>query len=167
MIKIPVGATIAHAYRFAFTEFFTIVKLIWLPFALMALLGIFLGPQTAAISQGIATHDFSAVTMSWLLIVPLMALSWILSFMQITAVFQYALGQPEAQQRWFYFSLARPLWRVIGAFLSVILAILGLALVFVIAAIVILLLFRLGLGAAHISDAAIKAYLLSTLSWLS
>jgi len=33
MAKIPVGATIAHAYRFAFGDFVTIFRSIWLPLA--------------------------------------------------------------------------------------------------------------------------------------
>ena len=31
MKKIPVGATIAHAYRFAFANALTVLKAIWLP----------------------------------------------------------------------------------------------------------------------------------------
>ena len=156
MKKIPVGATIAHAYRFAFSEFFNLLKLIWLPLAGFMVLNILVVPQISAVSRGIATHDYSAVTMSWPLLVLLYAITLILSFMQMTAIFQYALEQPEARHRWYYFSLAKPLWRLIGALLLLILALLGILIVYAIAIFVVLVVFRFGLGAAHISDTAMK-----------
>jgi hypothetical protein len=156
MKNIPVGATIAHGYRFAFTEFFNLLKLVWLPLAGFMILNILVVPQISAISRGIATHDYSAVTMSWPLLVLLYAITLILSFMQITAIFQYALEQPEARHRRYYFSLAEPLWRLIGALLLLILALLGILIAYAIAIFVVLIVFRLGLGAAHVSDNAMK-----------
>jgi hypothetical protein len=48
------------------------------------------------------------------------------------------------------------MWRLLGALLLMTLALLGLIIVLIIATAIILFCFRLGLGAAHISDAAIK-----------
>jgi hypothetical protein len=157
MNKIPVGATIAHAYRFAFAEFFNLLKLLWLPLIVMLGLNLFVGPQISALSRGLTSHDYSGMTMPWPLVLLLGACAWTFSFMLITAAFQYALGQDEARNRNYYLSFAMPLWRMIGALL--ILVLLVLAILFVLAIIIILLLFRLGLGAAHVSDAAIKMIL--------
>jgi hypothetical protein len=159
MNKIPVGATIAHAYRFAFGEFFNILKLLWLPLAVLSVGSILLGSQMDGLSRAIATHDFTAVTTPWPLIVLIYGISVILTFMQLTAIFQFTLMRPEAANRWYYFSVGKPVWRLIGAMLAMLLAMVGILIIYVIAAAVVLFLFRLGLGAAHISDGAIKAIL--------
>ena len=39
MAKIPVGATISHAYQFAFQKFFAVLGIVWLPWAILAALG--------------------------------------------------------------------------------------------------------------------------------
>jgi hypothetical protein len=156
MKKIPVGATIAHAYRFAFQEYLNIAKVAWLPLVLTYAGMIPVQVQMTALPAAIAAHDFSAITMPVPLIVLIYAASMVMSLMLITGVFQYALGQSEAKNRWYYFSLGRPMWRVLGAIGLMILALLGLILVLVIATLIVLFVFRLGLGAAHISDTAIK-----------
>jgi len=157
MKKIPVGATIAHAYRFAFGGFPALVRLAWLPLAANLVLNFTLAPQMAAISRGITTHDFSGVTMPWPLLVPLYVVAIIATFMLFTAIFQFALGRPEAaRHRWFYFSLERPLWRMIGSLLLFALTMAALAVVYLLAMIAISLVFGLGFHAAHMSDSAIK-----------
>ena len=153
MKKIPVGHTIAHAYRFAFGGFPALVRLAWLPLAANLALNFTLAPQMAAISRGITMHDFSGVTMPWPLLAPLYAVAIIATFMQFTAIFQFALGRPEAaRHRWFYFSLGKPLWRMIGSLLLFALTMAALAVVYLLAMIAIGLGFRL----AHMSDSAIK-----------
>jgi hypothetical protein len=157
MKKIPVGAAIAHAYRFAFGGFPALVRLAWLPVALTMLLNVALAPQMAALSRGITTRDFSGVTMHWWLLVPLYIVAMIAAFMQISAILQYAMDRPEAaRHRWFYFSLGRPLWRMIGSLLLLLLTMAALAVVYVLAVIAIGLLFGLGFRLAHMSDSAIR-----------
>jgi hypothetical protein len=156
MKKIPVGATIAHAYRFAFQEYLNVARVAWLPLVLTYAGMIPVQLQIAALPAAIAAHDFSAITMPVPLIVLIYAASMVMSLMLITGVFQYALGQSEAKNRWYYFSLAKPMWRVLGAIGLMILALLGLILVLIIATLIVLFFFRLGLGAVHISDTAIK-----------
>ncbi len=159
MKKIPVGATISHAYGVAFGEFPKLLKLLWLPLLLTLGLNAIVGPQFTALSQGLRTHDFSKVTMPGPLILLIALAAWTFAFMLMTGSFQYALGQDEARPRAYYLSFAMPLWRLIGAFLALILAMAGLVLVYVIAVLLVLFLFRLGLTAAHISDASLKTIL--------
>jgi len=157
MKKIPVGPAIVHAYRFAFRELPALVRLAWLPLGITLILNILLAPQMMALSRGLPTRNFSGVTMAWWLLAPLYVVAMIAAFMQFTAIFQYALGRPEAgRHRWFYFSLERPLWRMIGAFLLFGLTMAALAVVYLLAVIAIGLLFGLGFRAAHMSDIAIK-----------
>jgi hypothetical protein len=49
-----------------------------------------------------------------------------------------------------------PLWRLVGAFLLLILVMIALLILYVIAVIAVLFLFRAGLGIAHVSDTALK-----------
>ena len=159
MKKIPVGATVAHAYRFAFGQFFNLLKLLWLPLATLLTFNTIVGPQISALSQGLITHDYSGMTMPGLAVLLLAVATWISSFVLITGVFQFALGQDEVRDRAIYMSFALPLWRLIGALLLLMVVLVALAILYVLAVIFILFLFRLGLGAAHISDTAIKGIL--------
>jgi len=152
MKKIPVGPTIAHAYRFAFGQFPSILKLMWLPFLGTCLCSLILGSQTEAITRGFATHDFSAMTMSRPLFLLLYVISLLMAFIQMTAIYQLALDRPEARKKFYYFSLAAPLWRLISAFLLLVLVMLALAALYVIAVLIVLFVFRVGLRAAHVSD---------------
>jgi hypothetical protein len=157
MKNIPVGPAIVHAYRFAFGEFPALVRVAWLPLGITLILNIVLAPQMMALSRGLPTRDFSGVTMAWWLLAPLYVVAMIAAFMQFTAIFQFALGRPEAtQHRWFYFSLERPLWRMIGAFLLLALTMAALAVVYLLAVIAVGLLFGAGFRLAHMSDSAIR-----------
>jgi len=154
--KIPVGATIAHAYRFAFGDYRDLLKLTWPLMAVMVLSNVWLGSRMAALPQGLPTHGFPAMTMFGPLLILLYVAIMLVTVMWITGIYQYALGRPETRQRTVYFSLAKPMWRLIGASLLMILSLLGILLAYVIAISIILYCFRLGLGAAHISDNALK-----------
>ena len=157
MKKIPVGPAILHAYRFAFGEFPGLFRLSWLALAPAFAGNALMQPQLAALSRGLATHDYSGVTMAWWLLAPLYDVVLIAGFMQLTAVFQYAMYLPEAaQHRWFYFSLGKPLWRMIGSLLLFGLTMAALAVVFVLAVIAVGFLFGAGFRLAHMSDAAIR-----------
>lgn len=156
MTKIPVGQTIAHAYGFAFRQFLPLLKLTWFPLLAVMVCNIMVVPQLMALSQGLRTRDFSDVTMPWPVILLLYAGVIAASFVWITAIYQYALGQDVPGHRWFYFSLARPMWRILGGFLLMILVLLALLITYILAIVALLFLFRLGLGAANISGDAMK-----------
>ena len=55
--KIPVGATIAHAYRFAFGNFAQIASIVWLPWLILSAGAFLMRAQTLAFSNAIVTHD--------------------------------------------------------------------------------------------------------------
>lgn len=156
MKKIPVGLTIAHAYGFAFREFLPLLKLTWLPLVAVLICNILVAPQLLALSEGLRTRDFSGLTMPWPYILLLYAILIVMTANWLTAIYQYAFGRPEARSGWFYFSLEKPVWRLIGGFILMVLVLMALVIVYVLAILVLLFLFRLGLGAAHVSDDAMK-----------
>jgi hypothetical protein len=156
MAKIPVGATIAQAYHFATSQYFSLLKLTW-PLLVATVAGnLLIGTQLGAFTQGIRSRDFSAVTMAWPLLALIYLLMLVVTLMWFTGIYQYAMGRPEAGQRPVYFSLGKPMWRLLGAFLLMVLSLAGILLAYVIAIVIILYVFRLGLGAAHVSDNALK-----------
>ena len=121
MKKIPVGATIAHAYRFAFFDFFKILGVMWLPMAIMWLPGLLMKPQLMALSAQMGARNLSGFReMLWFL-VPFYLVALIFAFMQFIGIAQLALGR-RSGPAWFYFSLGKPVWRLIGSFLLFILA---------------------------------------------
>lgn len=116
MQKLPVGATIAHAYRFAFSDFLKIVGRIWVPWAIMSVFGIFFLPQIIGILEALGRRDFTAALhQSWIFI-PLLIVTFTLYCSQIASVVQLAL-QPSPEQVLYHFSLGKPVWRLLGAYL--------------------------------------------------
>jgi hypothetical protein len=121
MKKIPVGATIAHAYRFAFGDFLKILSVIWLPLAILWVPGLLLQSRMMALSSQFVSHDFSGFAHIWPLLFLLYIAMFIFMFMQIVGIARLALGLREGAS-WFYFALDRPLWRLMGSLLLVFLA---------------------------------------------
>ncbi len=120
MKKIPVGATIAHAYRFAFGHAPAVVKAVWLPL-LAQLVLIFLFTKRAALFLAAAqAQDPSAVSLlgPLLLLFPLLMIFF---FAQFTAAMETALGRPP--QSWVAFHFGKPMWRLLGGFLAALSAI--------------------------------------------
>ena len=124
MAKIPVGATIAHAYRFAFGNFIGVLRVAWAAASLQAALSILVMRQMGGLMQAILAHDASAVSQFGPLLL-LYLLSMFLLFVQITAVMELALGKLPRQQI-FYFPVGKPVWRMIGAFLFALIVVIGL-----------------------------------------
>lgn len=122
MQKIPVGATIAQAYRFAFQDFFRIFGVMWPAMLLMWMPSILMRPQMMALSTQMATHDYSSLRQMWPFFLLFYLLAFILIFMQVVGIAQLALGRHKGPV-WFYFSLGKPVWRLIGSVLLLILAI--------------------------------------------
>ena len=132
MKKIPVGATIAHAYRFAFGQFFGIFGVVWLPWLILSAGGFLLMQQAMAFAPPGTVHDFSNAVPLLPLLIPFYLVVFVLLFMQIAGITELALGLNKGSP-YYYFSLGRPLWRLIGAFLLlVLLIIIGLYVVVII-----------------------------------
>jgi len=116
MSKIPVGATIAHAYRFAFGNFAQIASIVWLPWLTLSAGAILLRAKIMGLSNAIMTHDMSAISSALGILVPFYLLSMFLLFMQITGITQQALGLRTGSP-YYYFNAGKPVWHLIGAFL--------------------------------------------------
>jgi hypothetical protein len=128
MKKIPVGATIAHAYRFAFADFFTVLRSIWLPLAVQLGLSTLLIARFIPLLRAIETHDPSFVSMLGpiLLLYPIVL---ILFFAQFAVVTKVALGlQPRIQL--IDFPFRRDTWRLLGGFIVAGLAVLAIMIAF-------------------------------------
>jgi hypothetical protein len=115
MNKIPVGATIAHAYRFVFANALTVFKAIWLP--LLASLAVFFlfTRRTALFLAAVQAHDPSAVSLFGPLLL-LGVLLVIFYFAQFTAATEAALGRPP--QSWVAFHFDKTMWRLLAGFLG-------------------------------------------------
>jgi hypothetical protein len=121
MAKVPVGATIAHAYRFAFGDFLRILGVMWPAMLLMWLPSLLMRQQMMALSLQMAARDYSSLRVLW----PLLALfyigAFILVFMQVIGIAQLALDRHKGPV-WLYFSFSKPLWRLIGSVLLLLVA---------------------------------------------
>lgn len=102
MNKLPVGQTISDAYGFTFTHLGTIIGLIWFPMVVSTLLNFL--PQLAAgygdatTAAGTSAIEGLAVLLLTLLLSAIMYVAvarQALGLRQGTAVFHFALGQPE------------------------------------------------------------------------
>jgi len=133
MAKIPVGKTIGFAYNFTFGHLGAIIALIWLPTIAVALLSFlpqFLGMPAQAMFTPNVPPD------ARLLGICASFTSMVFSIMTYQAVAELALGlrQPGAN---FYFSLAAPIWRLLGAILLFILLLALFVVIFVVALVVV------------------------------
>lgn len=124
MKKIPVGATIAQAYGFAFSRFPSVFRVLWLPMLLAWIPSLALQSRLQALSAGMMAHDISAIAQLWTILLPLYLFIFVLMCMQAIGVLRLVLGQQ--QPSWFYFSLGRPVWRLFGnVLLMILIAFLG------------------------------------------
>ena len=116
MKKIPVGATITRAYRFVFQDFFKILGVIWLPWAIMSASSLLLIPRLISIFDAAGRQDFAEVEHQFWFLVPFLILGLIFYCSQIVSVVDLAL-QPSRTQLLYHLSLGKPLWRLLGAYL--------------------------------------------------
>jgi len=121
MAKIPVGATIAQAYRFAFGDFIKILGVMWPSMLLMWLPSLLMRKQMTALSAQMAAQDYSSLRQLWPLIFLFYLVALVLIIVQVIGIAQVALGRHKGPV-WFYFELGKPVWRLIGSFLLLILA---------------------------------------------
>lgn len=155
MSKIPVGETIGFAYRFAFGGFLKIASVVWLPWLVVSASNLLLRDRLLALSAATAVHDPSAIFGALAFIGPFYLVGVFLLFMQIAGVTEEALGTRRGSS-YYYFNAGKPVWRLIGAFLlllvvliaSYFLLILGMILFGAIAAILAKVMNLSGLAAA-------------------
>jgi hypothetical protein len=121
MAKIPVGATIARAYRFTFADFFKILGVMWPSMLLLWVPSFFMRQQMTAVSMKMATNDYSGFRAMWPFFLIFYLAAFILIFMQMIGIAQIALDRRQGPV-WFYFWLGRPVWRLVGNFLLLIVA---------------------------------------------
>lgn len=117
MAKIPVGATIAHAYRFAFGHGLAVLRAIALPLVAQLVIIFLFFRRSALFLAAAAAHDPSATTLMGPLLL-LIILSVIFFFAQFTAATETALGHPPAA--WISFPFGKPMWRLLAGFLTAI-----------------------------------------------
>lgn len=121
MTKIPVGATIAQAYRFAFGDFLRILGVMWPAMLLMWLPSLLMRQQMMTLSLQMAARDYSSLRTLWPLLVVFYLIAFVLIFMQIIGIAQLALERHKGPV-WLYFSFSKPMWRLIGSVLLLIVA---------------------------------------------
>lgn len=115
MTKIPVGRTIAHAYRFAFGHGFAVLRAIALPLLAQLVVIFLLTRRSALFLAAVQAHDPSAT----ILLGPellLILLAVIFFFAQFTAATETALG--HAPHPWISFPFGKPMWRLLGGVLT-------------------------------------------------
>jgi hypothetical protein len=124
MKKIPVGATIAHAYGFFVRQFGTLLRVLWLPLLAQLVVVYFLMKRASLFLAAIQAKDPSAATLFGPLLL-LLPIAVILFFVQLTAAMETAMGQPPPG--WFTFPLGKKMWRLLGGFVAGLLAIIAVA----------------------------------------
>jgi hypothetical protein len=127
MKKIPVGATIAQAYRFVFAKFFSILSIVWLPIVVLGVGGLLVTRQSAIFSGAMAGRNLSALGPALMVLLPFYILALLLILMQIVGITEQALGTRKGSP-FFYINVGRPLWLLAGTVLLFVLLFVGVAL---------------------------------------
>jgi hypothetical protein len=111
MTKIPVGKTIAHAYRFVVTHGLVVLRAVALPLIAQLAVIYLLTRRSALFLAAVQAHDPSAATLLGpeLLLILLAAIFF---FAQFTAATETALGQPP--HNWISFPFGKPMWRLLA-----------------------------------------------------
>jgi hypothetical protein len=123
--KIPVGATIVHAYRFGFGKIATVLRTIWLPLIAQLIVCIPAAWYAARFLEAMQAQDPAAIGMLGSLFL-WYGLLVFLFFVQLTAATETALGQTPPSR--FYFPAGRKMWRLLGGYISGALACVAVAL---------------------------------------
>jgi hypothetical protein len=120
MNKIPVFATVAHAYNFAFGHFLRVLGIVWAPLIILLAMNLMMTP--GFLGDHAVTPDRAEVVRQGLRMAPLsLAITLIVRAMMATGVTELALGTHKGPS-FVYFSLGAPVWRFIGAWLLSVLA---------------------------------------------
>jgi len=124
MNKLPVGETISGAYGFAFADFLSVLGIAWLPHVIYVLIiaGIIYGLAPELPGQLMRGEFDASIFYTIRRIAGLIWLVGIVVQAMVTVGLQKkALGEMPGPT-FFYFSLAAPVWRMIGATFLAILA---------------------------------------------
>ena len=125
MTKIPMARTIERAYGFTFGHFLSVIGLAWLPLLIMGIGAYFLvPPYLAAIQNGLINGDPSGIVGSYGYVFLLMLIVIACFNMVYVAIARQVLGL-RTGPAWFYFSLDGAFWRLLGAYLLMLLLIIG------------------------------------------
>lgn len=118
--KIPVGATIAHAYRFGFTHAADFFKATWLPLLAQLAVTLLLAGRMIPFMTAVQAHDPAAASLfgPMLLLFPLLMIFFVAQF---AAAMETALDRPP--QSWVAFHFNRTMWRLLGGLLFALLAV--------------------------------------------
>ena len=137
-MKIPFERTIVGAYRFAFTNILSIIGIGWLPFLLLGLVAVALVYSLLPLLTALSNLDPNRIDAAEVmrLVAPMVGAILILvvvavfaKAMVIVGVIRKALGQHPAPV-FVFFSLGAQVWRMIGAYLLLVLLVWGVGLAF-------------------------------------
>lgn len=151
MTKIPVGATIAQAYRFAFAGIVNLIRVSWLPLAgiIIVMFAIVL-PALSNLMDALSGQGAGTSGAAFLRLLPAYLVMMLLFFVQIAAIAQSALGLPQSAG-WLVFPFGKPLWRLIGAFLIFLLILVAISILLgVVMGLVIVAIGGNAAGAGHV-----------------
>lgn len=137
MNKIPVGETVSHAYGFAIGQFLRILGIVWAPLAVSIAVGLMVTP--GFFGNHMPVNDMDEIRRQSLRLSPfIFVFSLFIRAMIGVGVTELALGK-RSGNTFVYFSIAAPVWRLIGAWLLFILVMIliyiGLIVVTVVAAV--------------------------------
>jgi hypothetical protein len=108
----------------------------WLPFVIMTAGGAALGLLGGGAAKAIITNDAKHLAQIWYFAFPFYLIVFVLAAMQIEGLTRHALGLRSGPV-YYYFSLDKPVWRIIGAYLLFILLMIAIVAVFIIGGILI------------------------------
>jgi hypothetical protein len=114
LMPVPIGKTIGGAYRFAFGRFFSILGIVWLPYAFLVAIAAFV---LKLISPDAPLLDGNASLRANLGAIGILACFLIINAMVTVGVVREALSSSPRRIR-VYFSLGLPVWRMLTAMLA-------------------------------------------------
>jgi hypothetical protein len=135
--RIPVGATIARAYGFAFARFLPILGVVWFPIVIIQAITYFAArPYLTGLYGFSKTHDMHALLTALPLMFALIAVTLICRSMEFVGITELALGLRKGSY-FFYFSLGATVWRLIGTYVLLLCVFIGFYVLFAVGAIVV------------------------------
>jgi hypothetical protein len=134
MNKIPVGKTIAYAYSFTLSNLGAIIGLVWLPMVILTVLKFL--PYIGGNGFDAASQSQTASATALLENLATIFLTLVLYSIVYVAVIRQALGLRQGSAT-IHFALGQPEFRVLGAWLLVVLVIIGFLFVYTTAAILL------------------------------
>jgi hypothetical protein len=151
-MKIPVFATVAHAYGFAVSQFLRILGIVWAPLVVSMAVSLMLTPGFAG--NHIPIDDVDAIRRNASHFAPFVFIfSLFIRAMIGAGVTELALGKRSGTTL-VYFSLAAPVWRLIGAWLLFLLAMIFIYIGLIILTVIVAVVGGIGVHALALSKGA-------------